>query len=91
MDKRFCILSAYSHCLCPVRCANDTGVEIRLTPIPSLTSEDGNVGRVEVCCNDKWGTVALEKADHFWSEKNVQVACMQLGFSGGLNSILPIQ
>ncbi len=64
---------------------------VRLSPIASISSPDGNVGRVEVCWRDTWGTIVLEGDRFFWLEKNVQVACRQLGFSGGLNSIPPIQ
>ncbi len=76
---------------CPVSCTNSSGIKIRLAAVPSLYSEDGNVGRLEVCCDNNWGTIGLQKERHFWSEKNVQVACVQLGFSGGLNSIIPVK
>ena len=62
---------------------------IRLTA--TLPSPASNVGRVEVCVGGEWGTITLKSDDNFWPEKNVQVACLQLGFSGGLNSIPPSQ
>ena len=52
------------------------------------------MGRLEVCHEGVWGTISLAQDgnfNHFWSEKNIQVACLQLNFSGGLNSILPFK
>ena len=34
-----------------------------------------------------WGTIAADSVGTPWSEKNAQVACIQLGFSGALNAI----
>ena len=36
-----------------------------------------------------WGTIAADYFDAPWNETNTQVACIQLGFSGALNGILP--
>jgi hypothetical protein len=75
----------------PEPCAESEEGNLRLTPTPSIASPDGNVGRLEVCDGDTWGSFSLEAPENFWSKKNVQVACGQLGFSGGLNSIPPSQ
>ena len=45
-------------------------------------------GRVEICHNGQWGTICADAEDEAWSEKNAQVACRSLGYSGALNSIL---
>ena len=49
-----------------------------------------NTGRIEVCRNGTWGTFATDTIATPWSEKNAQVACRQAGFSGAINSIVPI-
>lgn len=64
---------------------------LRLNASEELPSPAGNVGRLELCLGEEWGTIALREPTHFWSAKNIQVACEQLGFSGGLNSIPPSQ
>ena len=48
-----------------------------------------SAGRVEFCKDGVWGTVCGDSAFTGWSEKNGQVVCRDLGFSGVLNSILP--
>ena len=55
---------------------------------------DGDVriegsGRVEYCRGGVWGAICLNSTELPWSEKNAQVVCKQLGFSGALNSVLP--
>ena len=49
----------------------------------------GDFGRVEYCLGGRWGAVCLDSGTSPWSEKNAQVACKQLGFTGALNSVLP--
>ena len=50
--------------------------------------ESLGAGRVEICRDGEWGTICAEADDNSWSEKNAQVACRSLGYSGALNSIL---
>ena len=50
--------------------------------------ETVGAGRVEICHNGQWGTICADVEDEAWSEKNAQVACRSLGYSGALNSIL---
>ena len=45
-------------------------------------------GIVEICHNGVWGTICGKPDTIPWSEKNAQVVCRQLGYSGALNSIL---
>ena len=45
-------------------------------------------GRIEICRNGVWGTICADSQDTPWNEKNAQVACRSLGYSGALNSIL---
>lgn len=49
----------------------------------------GPGGRVEYCSAGVWGAICLNSTTSPWSEKNAQVVCKQLGFSGALNSVLP--
>ena len=56
---------------------------LRLVGWETVTS-----GRVEICHNREWGTICADAVDKPWNEKNVQVACRALGYSGAFNSIL---
>ena len=46
-----------------------------------------NAGRVEICMGGVWGTIAADSIATPWSEKNAQVACIELGFSAALSGI----
>ena len=56
---------------------------LRLTGLGSLSA-----GLVEICHNEIWGAVCVDTSDAAWKEKNAQVTCMQLDYSGALNSLL---
>ncbi len=51
------------------------------------TVNELSVGRLEVCRGSRWDTVSTGSYSGYWSQKNAQVACGQLGFDGALNSI----
>lgn len=57
--------------------------EVRLQRFPASTI----AGRVEICRNSVWGSICVDNEQVAWSEKNAQVACRELGFSGALNSL----
>lgn len=65
-----------------IPCTLENGVRITSTTTFNLSGS----GRVEVCRNGVWGTVAAQ-SDSLWSEKNAQVACKQAGYSGALNTV----
>ena len=50
--------------------------DIRLVTSAGDTGEDVASGRVEVCWDDRWGTVC----DQSWSDNDATVVCRQLGF-----------
>ena len=59
---------------------------LRLTQVPPIFSD--NAGRLEVCLDGEWGAiVGPPSPSGFWPLKNVLVACKQLGYDVGLNSI----
>ena len=64
-----------------VRCQNG---EIRLAGSGRATEREG---RVEVCFNDRWGTVC----DDYWDDPDARVVCRQLGYSPNSKSLLNIQ
>ncbi len=39
-------------------------------------------GRVEVCVNNRWGTVCGGMGTSSWDQNDAQVVCQQLGFNG---------
>ena len=56
----------------------DAGVRCTpCSPVGAIRLTDGNSGRVEICNDDRWGTVCHD----LWSTADAQVACRQLGFS----------
>ena len=50
--------------------------DIRLVSSDDDTGEDVMSGRVEVCWDDRWGTVC----DQNWSDNDATVVCRELGF-----------
>lgn len=48
-------------------------------PAVPLRVTHKTLGRVEIFYHGKWGTIC----DSMWSHENAEVACRQLGFSGG--------
>ena len=70
-------------------CTEEGGVCLVRTP----TIARSDAGRLEICMPDLngalvWGTIATNSLIDYWSEKNAQVACRELGYSGSLNVIL---
>eukprot|EP00731_Ephydatia_muelleri_P010237 Em0005g823a len=55
--------------------------------VPFTSSPVTYAGIVEVCLNGTWGSVCADSPDTLWSEKNAQVFCQGLGFSGALNPV----
>ena len=53
----------------------------------STFAGNGSAGRVEICHNNLWGTIATSSNIILWSEKNAQVACRRAGFRGAINSV----
>ena len=66
----------------------DGDLQLIMTASVNQAAVVPTAGRLEVCLNGQWGTIAADSFTTPWSEKNAQVACQQLGFSGALNSIL---
>ena len=60
--------------------------QLRLSQTESI--DRSNAGRVDICIDGVWDTIAAKFQFTPWSEKNAPVACIELGFSGALNSIL---
>ena len=73
----------YMHCVGQQSCSTEGQIRLSQTASVNLT----NSGRVEICMGGVWGTIAADSVATPWSEKNAQVACKELGFSGGLNSV----
>ena len=55
--------------MCPAGCAQG-GIRLQ-------GSESANLGRVEVCMNNIWGTVC----ENNWGDVDARVVCRQLGFA----------
>ena len=64
--RNVCIMKCYC-------CTGCTHGDIRLVGTGTSSSR----GRVEVCVNNRWGTVC----DDSWSTIDARVACRQLGYS----------
>ena len=73
--------SSIQYFIAQMTCSQPNG--IRLVKTPSLTVE--TAGRLEICINGVWGSIRTPTL--FWPIKNVQVACLELDFNGGLNSV----
>ena len=58
--------------------------DIRLVTSDGDTGEDVMSGRVEVCWDDRWGTVC----DQNWSTNDGIVVCRELGFSSSSKGII---
>ena len=64
------------------QCASNATRVVRFTSVQFTYA-----GIVEVCLNGVWGTVCTDSPNTLWSEKNAQVFCQGLGFSGVLNPV----
>ena len=74
--------------LCVVMAGQSCSLEGQLRLRQTASIDLINAGRVDICMDGVWGTIAANSPFTPWSEKNAQVACIELGFSGALNSIL---
>ena len=72
-------------CISGQTCSVSQTGQIRLSKTSTVNLN--NSGRVEICIGGVWGTIAADSVAIPWSEKNAQVACIELGYSGALNSI----
>ncbi|KAL5460317.1 hypothetical protein EMCRGX_G033759 [Ephydatia muelleri] len=72
----FCTHSRDAGVVCPV--SNKLNCSCQNGDIRLMAGTSSNEGRVEVCYNCVWGTVC----DSGWDDKDAQVVCRQLGFSG---------
>ncbi|KAL5460311.1 hypothetical protein EMCRGX_G033753 [Ephydatia muelleri] len=64
--------------LCPAVNVTAHNCPCQSGDIRLMAGTSSNEGRVEVCYNCVWGTVC----DSGWNDKDAQVVCRQLGFSG---------
>ena len=88
--SRFQILFCYPSIAALSSSSSTPCIEGQVCLVQTTTVTAFNTGRIEVCRNGTWGTFATDTIATPWSEKNAQVACRQAGFSGAINSIVPI-
>ena len=69
-------------------CSPDSEGRVQIFSQTSSFSGVINAGRVEICMNRVWGTIAADSTITPWSEKNAQVACIQAGFLGGVLNVI---
>eukprot|EP00731_Ephydatia_muelleri_P010179 Em0005g765a len=74
----------FPSCLAQPPCSSGA---TRVAPFTSSLPVITYAGIVEVCLNGTWGSVCADSPNTLWSEKNAQVFCQGLGFSGALNPV----
>lgn len=76
--KRACMLCDAVYLCCEADLAHVFNTAVCRDRAVRLAGGSSNLeGRVEVCFNNRWGTVC----GNAWSQENARVTCRQLGFS----------